>query len=98
MVYPPAKEEHCARKRRRKPTGTMVTEMSTTDKPHHPDAPAIPGLGAKQVGMHTWTDESLKVIIEKSGNPAMVLAAKRVLYDRKVPINQKITLDTKPLL
>jgi hypothetical protein len=58
-------------------------------KPGHPDAPATPGLGCKQVGMHTWSDESLKVIIEKSGNPAMVLAAKQVLYDRNVPIVRK---------
>jgi len=64
--------------------------MNATDKPSHPDAPATPGLGAKQVGMHTWTDESLKVIIEKSGNQAMVETAKAVLAERKTPIVKKL--------
>lgn len=63
-----------------------VTTMKPTDKPRHPDAPAVAGLGCKQVGMHTWTDASLKVIIEKSGNQAMVEAAKDVLRNRKTPI------------
>lgn len=66
-----------------------VTKMNTTDKPSHPDAPAVAGLGAKQVGMHTWTDESLRVIIEKSGNQAMVETAKEVLTNRKSSIVRK---------
>lgn len=39
----------------------------------------------QRYNLKTFTDQSLKVIIEKSGNQAMVEAAKEVLRNRNVP-------------
>lgn len=39
----------------------------------------------QRYNLATFTDQSLKVIIEKSTSPAMVEAAKEVLINRNVP-------------
>jgi hypothetical protein len=41
--------------------------------------------GAPRTHLSTFSDESLRVIIEKSSSPAMVEAAKAVMDKRRVP-------------